>query len=343
VTGHTGFKGAWLALWLHDLGARVEGFALPPATEPNLFDSARLGELVESRLGDVRAPERLAAAVAAARPEVVFHLAAQAIVRESYRDPRGTFATNVMGTVNLLEAVRAVPSVRAVVIVTTDKVYENLESGEPFTESEPLGGRDPYSASKAGAELVARAYRDSFLSSAAGRPDVAVATARAGNVIGGGDWAADRLVPDVIRAILAGSAVELRHPEAVRPWQDVLEPLAGYLRLAERLVEEGETYAEAWNFAPRANGARPVGWLVERIHGAWGRPYDWQPQAGQHPHEARFLSLDATKAVARLGWRPKLGVEQAVDRLVDWYRRAVAGEDARELCRAAIRDYEATT
>lgn len=330
-----------MALWLRELGANVEGFALPPATDPSLYGAARLDELVGSHLGDVRDRAQLAAAFAYARPEIVFHLAAQAIVRESYDDPQGTFATNVLGTVNLLEAVRAAPTVRAVVVVTTDKVYENRETRTAFTEEQPLGGRDPYSASKAAAELVARSYRDSFLSSAAGRAGIAVATARAGNVIGGGDWARDRLVPDVVRAILAGRQVELRHPDAVRPWQHVLEPLAGYLRLAQSLVETGEAFAEAWNFAPRRVDARAVGWLVERVHAAWGRPFAWQPQGGEHPHEAHFLALDASKAEARLGWRPKLDIERGLEQLVDWYRRAAAGEDARELCLEAIRAYEA--
>jgi len=293
-----------------------------------------------STFGDVRDGEQLVECLQAAEPEIVFHLAAQPIVRESYRDPISTFSTNILGTAHLLEAVRLTDSVQAVVVVTSDKAYENLETLTPYAEDAKLGGRDPYSASKAGAEIVAASYRDSFLSELAGRPGIAMATARAGNVIGGGDWAADRIVPDTVRALLADRQVELRFPAAVRPWQHVLEPLSGYLALAERLTTDGQEFAEPWNFAPDREDAKPVGWLVERIHRAWGKPFEWRPQAGEHPHEATYLALDAGKARERLTWRPRLRITETVDWLVDWYRREARGEDARALCEARLETYE---
>ncbi|HSM14958.1 MAG TPA: CDP-glucose 4,6-dehydratase [Thermoanaerobaculia bacterium] len=337
VTGHTGFKGAWLCLWLQIMGAQVTGYALPPATRPNLFVAARLARGMRSLEADVRDLPHLEEALRESRAEVVLHLAAQPIVRRSYDDPVGTFSTNVLGTVHALEAVRQAESVRSMVVVTSDKCYENREWHWPYREKSALGGRDPYSASKACAELVASAYRRSYFDSA-DSPEVA--TARAGNVIGGGDWAEARLVPDTIRSLEAGEPVELRYPEAVRPWQHVLDPLAGYLALAERLHgEDGAQFAEAWNFAPAEEDARAVGWLVERLQEGWGIAPRWRPQDGPRPHEHIYLKLDASKARARLGWVPRLTVSETVAWTVEWYRRFGAGEDARDLAEEQIHRY----
>lgn len=340
VTGHTGFKGGWLAVWLRRLGAEVAGYALPPPTEPNLYEAARVGEGIAHVEGDLRDAERLGAAFAAHRPEVVFHLAAQALVRRGYRDPVETFDTNVLGTVRLLEAVRARPEVRAVVAVTSDKCYHNREWEWGYREGDRLGGRDPYAASKACAELVADAYRASFLPGDGGRA-VALATARAGNVIGGGDWGEDRLVPDVLTALAAGRRPRIRSPRAVRPWQHVLEPLAGYLRLAERLWEDGDAFASGWNFGPAEDDAREVAWLVDRLCAAWGGEAGWKRDPESGPHEATHLRLDPARARARLGWSPRLPLATALDWVVEWHRAHAAGGDVRALTEAQISRYEA--
>lgn len=339
LTGHTGFKGAWLSLWLARLGARVSGFALPPQTRPNLFEA--IGFPAEaSRIGDIRDRSALAVAVREAEPEVVIHMAAQALVRPSYTDPVGTFAVNTMGSVHLLEAVRAVPSVRAVVVVTSDKAYENREWAYAYREPEAMGGRDPYSASKGCAELVTSAYRASFFG-AGGHP-ARIASARAGNVIGGGDWSADRLIPDIVRAFQAGHSVEIRAPHAIRPWQHVLEPLAGYLRLAECLAGEGgAAFAEAWNFGPADEDCRPVAHLVERLAQGWGVGAGWHLSQQTHPHEATYLKVDASKARARLNWDRRLGLDMALDWTAAWYRATAAGSDPRALVEAEIARYEA--
>jgi CDP-glucose 4,6-dehydratase len=316
ITGHTGFKGSWLALWLHALGAEVHGFAGESPTTPSLCGLTKLDELVPTRTGDVRDPEAVEAAVAESRPEVVFHLAAQAVVRNSLDDPVGTFSTNVLGTANLLEALRnRRHEVRAVVCVTSDKCYANHDWDWGYREIDELGGLDPYSASKACQELVAASYRDSVLDR-----EVAVATARAGNVIGGGDWAEHRLVPDVMRAAVAGRAVTVRNPDSVRPWQHVLNPLSGYVRLAERLVEEGPAFAEAWNFSPAVEEARSVSWLVDRLRHRWPGelPVELAPIA-EDRYEARFVKLDASKARERLGWVPLWSLERGIDAIVEWY------------------------
>jgi len=284
LTGHTGFKGGWLALWLGKLGAQVTGYSLEPPTKPSLFELARVAESARSVIADVRDIAKLEQTMAAARPEVVFHLAAQSLVRQSYTDPVGTYATNVVGTANVLDIVRRTRSVKAVVNVTSDKCYENRESASGYRESDRLGGHDPYSNSKACAELVTQAFRDSFFApgnSTGSR--VALASARAGNVIGGGDWATDRLLPDFVRAILEKRPVRIRHPEAVRPWQHVLDPLAGYLRLAERLAVEGERWAEGWNFGPEESDARNVRWMVERLTQLWGDGASWEFDNAAHP------------------------------------------------------------
>ena len=339
VTGHTGFKGAWLSLWLGQLGAHVTGFALPPATSPNLFTLAALDRRVDSQLGDVRDPSAVDAVMARSRAEVVFHLAAQALVRRSYVDPVGTYAANVMGTAHILDAARRASGLRAVVVVTSDKCYENREWCWPYREDEAMGGHDPYSSSKGCAELLTAAWRRSFFPSDGAHP-VGLGSARAGNVIGGGDWAEDRLVPDCMRAFASGRPVVIRQPAAVRPWQHVLEPLSGYLALAERLSTEPRSFGEGWNFGPATDDARPVGWVVDRLSTFWGNGARWEPDPGTHPHEAGLLQVDASKARARLGWTPRLSLEESLRWTVDWYKRFGAGEDAGTLTLDQIERFE---
>jgi CDP-glucose 4,6-dehydratase len=336
VTGHTGFKGGWLSLWLEHLGAKVIGYALPPPSMPSLFETTRLADVVDHRLGDLRDLEHLSMLMQQSRPEVVLHLAAQAIVREGYRDPIGTLTSNVVGTMNVLEAVRGCESVRALLVITSDKCYRNQEWLWPYRESDALGGRDPYSASKACAEIVASAWRDSFLAER-----VQVATARAGNVIGGGDWAADRLVPDALRAWQAGRTLHVRNPAAVRPWQHVLEPLAGYLQLTEGLLR-GEQ-AGAWNFGPDAAEMLPVAGLLDRLALAWGESATWQAEVGEQPHEAHLLTLDSSQARTLLGWRPRYGIQEALEKTVDWQRAWLSGADMRAFTLKQIEDYMAHT
>jgi CDP-glucose 4,6-dehydratase len=341
VTGHTGFKGSWLSLMLIGLGARLTGFALPPPTTPSLFALARIDQEMHSIIADLRDADAIDRALRECAPEIVLHLAAQPLVRASYADPVATYATNVMGLVHLLEAVRRSAQVRAVVVVTSDKCYENREWLWSYREDEPLGGHDPYSSSKACAELITAAWRRSFL--ADGR--VAIATARAGNVIGGGDWAPDRLLPDLLAVIPAGRPVTLRHPEAVRPWQHVLDPLHGYLLLAEKLcAEEGLSFAEAWNFGPAQEDAKPVRWLAETLAQYWperapARP--WRQDAAPHPHEAGILKLDAAKARVRLGWQPRWPLATALEKTAQWHRDWQAGAKARDLCMAQIQSIQA--
>lgn len=341
VTGHTGFKGGWLSLWLHQLGARVTGFALQPPTQPSLFEAASVGSSMVSKIGDIRDLDTLRTVLLSSEAEVVFHLAAQPLVRQSYVDPVQTYATNVMGTVNLLESVRAARGVRAVVVVTSDKCYDNPERPTPFTEADPMGGLDPYSSSKGCTELVTAAYRASYFREGSSQA-VPVASARAGNVIGGGDWAADRLVPDILGAFGQGRPVRIRHPNAVRPWQHVLEPLWGYLMLAERLCgPAGHAYAEPWNFGPRDADALPVGQLVERMAGLWGPGAAWELAAGKHPHEATFLKLDASKSASRLGWQPTLGLDDALGLTLRWAQAYRAGADMRACTLEQIETYQA--
>lgn len=326
LTGHTGFKGGWLSLWLQNLGAEVHGYALAPPTQPNFFEVACVGEgMASSTIADIRDASAFTQSMQRARPEVVFHLAAQPLVRQSYSAPVETYSTNVMGTVHLFEAVRATPDVRVVVNVTTDKCYENREWVWGYRESEPMGGHDPYSSSKACAELVTAAYRRSFLDAAG----VAVASARAGNVIGGGDWAADRLVPDMLRAFEQGQAVPIRNPNSIRPWQHVLEPLSGYLVLARRLIDDSG-FAEAWNFGPVDRDAKSVEWIVSRMARIWGGAAAWAVDGGQHPHEAGYLKLDISNARHRLGWNPRWGLHQALERTVEWHQAWRGGALMRE-------------
>jgi len=335
VTGHTGFKGSWLCLWLSRLGARVSGLALEPDTKPALFSEARVAERVESLIGDIRDPDLVLEAVAGFAPDIVFHLAAQPLVRRGYAEPLRTFGTNVMGTANVLEAVRRTASVKAVVVVTSDKCYREDAASLGYRESDPLGGHDPYSASKAAAEIAAAAWRASYGNS----PGAAlIATARAGNVIGGGDWGTDRLVPDLWRAARAGRTAQIRNPSAIRPWQHVLEPLSGYLLLGARLLAGHADAADAWNFGPALMDMESVEALCERMCPLLGAK--WSRDGTQHPREAPMLRLDSSKAMVHLGWQPRFNFEEAVQLTGDWYARHSAGEDARRLCEERIERFE---
>lgn len=327
VTGHDGFKGSWLSLWLQSLGAEVTGFSRGVPTQRSLYELARVGEEVESIHGDVCDAAAVARAFAVCKPEIVIHMAAQPMVRRSFAEPRATYETNVMGTVNLLEAVRLSNDVRAVVNVTSDKCYENREWERGYREDAPMGGHDPYSSSKGAAELITSSYRRSFFSDPDGPR---LASARAGNVIGGGDWGEDRLVPDVMRAALAGEAVRVRNPNAIRPWQHVVNPLSGYLTLAEAIWKSPE-HASGWNFGPPEDEARPVGWLVERLAELWPEQLDWSVDDGPHPHEAQYLKLDSSRAYSRLGWRPPVPLDVALAETVAWYHELLAGGDMRQV------------
>lgn len=339
VTGHTGFKGSWLCMWLNHLGAKVTGYALAPPTEPSLFEIGRVGECCDSHIGDVRDLASLEKVVAAAEPEIVIHMAAQSLVRHSYNNPVETFGTNVMGTVNILDAIRRVPGVRAVVMVTSDKCYHNEEWVWGYRENSRLGGDDPYSASKGCAELAVHAYLMSFYSS--DEPGTAIASARAGNVIGGGDWAADRLVPDIIRSLLKGEPTLIRKPQATRPWQHVLEPLHGYMMLAERLYNDGREFSSGWNFGPPDESERTVGWIIEKLYEIWDVDFDWQKDPDPGPPESTFLKLDASKARALLGWRPKLDLVTTLEWIVDWTRHYAAGDDMRKVTVESIDEFMA--
>ena len=339
ITGHTGFKGSWLSLWLQQLGAEVVGYALAPPGEPNLFTVGRVSKGMVSIYGDVNDLVHLNLVLKDFGPEVVIHLAAQSVVRASYEDPVTTFTTNVLGSVKLMEAVRQAKGVKAVVMVTSDKCYENREWVWGYREVDALGGYDPYSSSKACAELAAASYRHAYFSRAAyAQHGVALATARAGNVIGGGDWKRDALVPDTVRALLEGEQTELRNPHATRPWQFVLEPLRGYLMLAERLYH-GAEYAEAWNFGPHDADVRTVSWIAEKLHKLWGSPYFPQESAAAQPHEDTLLKLDATKAATRLGWQTLLPLETTLSWIVAWTKAFAAGEDMRRVCEEQLEVY----
>jgi CDP-glucose 4,6-dehydratase len=335
LSGHTGFKGSWLSLWLQSLGAEVFGLALAPPSQPSLFEVAHVASGMSSVTGDIRDLQTVLHAMQRFRPQIVIHMAAQSLVRLSYTEPVETYATNVMGTVHVLEAARRIDSVRCIVNVTSDKCYENREWPWGYRETEPMGGYDPYSNSKGCSELVTSSYRRSFFQNS----KVALASARAGNVIGGGDWASDRLVPDILRAFERNEPVVIRNPNSIRPWQHVLEPLSGYLTLAERLWSDGESVAEGWNFGPHEEDAKPVLWIVKRMVDTWGGAAGWKLDAGEHPHEAHYLKLDISKARHRLGWRPRWNLDTALSKVTLWQQAWRAQQDMQQVCREQIQQY----
>lgn len=344
LTGHTGFKGSWLSLWLQSMGAKVVGYALEPSTKPSLFVAAKVAEGMISIEGDVRDFPALSKVFEKYQPEIVIHMAAQPLVRYSYANPVETYSTNVMGTVHVLEAARLAGSVRAIVNVTSDKCYENREWIWGYRESEPMGGYDPYSSSKGCSELVTAGYRNSYFNPKNfAEHQVALASARAGNVIGGGDWAEDRLIPDIMRAIVQGEPVKIRNPHAIRPWQHVLEPLSGYLILAQKLYDDGAAYGEAWNFGPNDEDAKPVSWIAENLTKAWSVGASWVLDGADHPHEAHHLKLDCSKAKARLGWHPRWQLNDTLSAIIDWHRWHLAGKDMHEMTLGQIAAYRATS
>jgi len=337
VTGHTGFKGGWLSLWLESLGAHVSGFALDPETTPNFFTVTEMNSRIDSHIGDVREFAVVKSVLNKLKPEIIFHLAAQPLVRFSYNQPVETYATNVMGVVHLLESARQVGHVKAIVNVTTDKCYENKEWLWGYRENEPMGGYDPYSSSKGCSELVTQAYRQSFLSAS----NIHLASARAGNVIGGGDWSLDRLVPDLLKALEQNKSALIRNPHSVRPWQHVLEPLFGYLSLAQKLYEEGgEEFAQAWNFGPNDSDTRPVGWIADQLVKLWGKGASWTLDGQDHPHEANYLKLDISKAKAKLGWSPTWDLSIALDKIAEWHLAWQAQQNMHDFCLNQIAQYQ---
>ena len=340
VTGHTGFKGSWLCLWLKAMGAEVQGYSLSIPTTPSLFESSSLEHKIQSEFGDVRNENQLRACVDRFKPEIVFHLAAQPLVRLSYDLPLETYSTNVMGTLTVLEVLRTVGGVKAIVNVTSDKCYENREWPWGYREHEAMGGFDPYSSSKGCAELLTASYRQSFFNQQGyERHGCALASARAGNVIGGGDWAAERLIPDMLAAFSKQDSVVIRNPDAIRPWQHVLEPLSGYLLLAEKLYTEGMAFAEAWNFGPNDEDAKPVRWIVDELSSQWGQGVGWRLDEGSNPHEAHYLKLDCSKARSHLGWRPRWDLKKTLVRIVAWHKAWLDGADMGDYTLSEINDY----
>ncbi|MBE0508746.1 MAG: CDP-glucose 4,6-dehydratase [Marinospirillum sp.] len=337
LTGHTGFKGSWLSLWLQSMGAKVKGFALEPPTTPSLFIEARVAEGMESEIGDIRDLNVITASMTAFNPDILIHMAAQPLVRLSYREPVETYTTNVMGTVHVLEAGRQCSNLKAIVNVTTDKCYENQEWVWGYRENEPMGGHDPYSNSKGCAELVTSAYRNSFFNTA---DTAALASARAGNVIGGGDWAEDRLIPDILRAFEKQQSVVIRNPLATRPWQHVLEPLSGYLILAEKLYTDGCGFAEGWNFGPRDEDVQPVEWILNHMVEHWGQGVSWQLDKNPQPHEAQLLKLDISKAAAKLKWQPRWSLAHTLDTIVDWHQGWLKDSDMQQQTLKQIEQYQ---
>ncbi len=343
VTGHTGFKGSWLSIWLHSLGAKVYGYALSPNTEPNLFTLTKIDKLLEeSIIADIRNFSFLKDKLIKIDPDIIIHMAAQPLVRESYKNPLETYEINVMGTANLLEAVRACQNIKAIINVTTDKCYENKEWLWAYRENEPLGGYDPYSSSKACSELVTATYRNSFFNPKEfGKThQVALASARAGNVIGGGDWAEDRLIPDFIRAILKNETIKIRNPQAIRPWQHVLEPLSGYLLLAKALFEQGPKFATAWNFGPEENDAKSVSWIIENLAVKWPEKVTYEIDTKRHPHEANYLKLDCAKAKAKLGWLPCWNLDTSLDKIIEWVKVYKNIGNVLDITLSQIKEYE---
>ena len=337
ITGHTGFKGSWLSLWLQDMGAVVKGYALEPNTNPNLFTAAKVAQYMESEIGDITDLNSITESMQSFNPEVLIHMAAQPLVRLSYQQPVLTYATNVMGTVNVLEAARKCPQLKAIVSITTDKCYENKEWAWGYRENEPMGGHDPYSSSKGCAELVTAAYRKSFFND---NNSVYLASARAGNVIGGGDWSNDRLIPDILKAFEKNEPVIVRNPLATRPWQHVLEPLAGYLVLAQHLFEYGSDFAEGWNFGPKDEDCKPVSWILEKMVSHWGKGASWLLDKNNNPHEAGYLKLDCSKAATQLNWYPKWNLEDTLESIINWHQHYISGKNIKEQCLLEIVKYQ---
>lgn len=337
LTGHTGFKGSWLSLWLQDMGAVVKGYALEPNTKPNLFTEAKVGQNMDSEIGDIRDLNQITSSMVSFNPDVLIHMAAQPLVRLSYQEPVLTYATNVMGTVNVLEAARKCSKLKAIVSVTTDKCYENKEWAWGYRENEPMGGHDPYSSSKGCAELVTAAYRKSFFNE---NNSAFLASARAGNVIGGGDWSDDRLIPDILKAFEKNEPVIVRNPMATRPWQHVLEPLSGYLVLAQHLYEEGGEFAEGWNFGPKDEDCKPVSWILDKIVVKWGKGAAWELDKNNNPHEAGYLKLDCSKAAMQLNWRPKWNLEDTLESIINWHQHYLSGKNIKEQCLLEIAKYQ---
>jgi len=343
ITGHTGFKGSWLTLWLDSMGAKIKGYALPAPTSPSLYKEANVAKNIISEIGDIRDFNQLKKSIADFKPEIVFHMAAQPLVRLSYDEPIDTYSTNVMGTVNLLESIRRVGDVKAVVNITSDKCYENREWAWGYRENEAMGGYDPYSNSKGCAELVASSYRQSFFNASQyDKHGCALASVRAGNVIGGGDWAKDRLIPDMLKAFSSSEQVEIRSPHAIRPWQHVLEPLSGYITIAESLYNHGPEFGEAWNFGPKDDDAKPVSWIVDKLVSIWGNNASWYLSGGKHPHEAHYLKLDCSKAKIRLNWQPVWNLEETLSRIVIWQKSWLEGQDIKQHTLNEIKEYMAT-
>ncbi|EGQ7674029.1 CDP-glucose 4,6-dehydratase [Vibrio cholerae] len=340
ITGHTGFKGGWLSLWLQEMGALVKGYSLSAPTTPSLFEEAKVWAGMNTEEGDIRDFAHLRQSIYEFKPEIVFHMAAQPLVRLSYHQPMETYSTNVMGTVYLLEAVKQIGGVKAVVNITSDKCYENREWVWGYREDEPMGGYDPYSNSKGCAELVASAYRQSFFNKEKyTQHGCALASVRAGNVIGGGDWAEDRLIPDMLKAFSQEQSVEIRSPHAIRPWQHVLEPLSGYITIAEKLYTDGSDYGEGWNFGPKDEDAKPVDWIVNRLSEYWGNGAQWHLSAGGHPHEAHYLKLDCSKAKMRLNWQPVWDLDTTLEKIVAWQKAWLAKEDMHQYTINEIKQY----
>lgn len=337
ITGHTGFKGSWLSLWLQNMGAVVKGYALEPNTQPNLFIEANVAQNMDSEIGDIRDLNHITKSIKAFNPEILIHMAAQPLVRLSYQEPVLTYATNVMGTVNVLEAARKCTRLKAIVSVTTDKCYENKEWAWGYRENEPMGGHDPYSSSKGCAELVTAAYRKSFFNQT---NSAFLASARAGNVIGGGDWSDDRLIPDILKAFEKNEPVMVRNPMATRPWQHVLEPLSGYLILAQHLYEEGNDFAEGWNFGPKDEDCKSVSWILDKMVGKWGKGASWELDKNNNPHEAGYLKLDCSKAAMQLNWHPKWNLEYTLESIINWHQNYLSGKNSQEQCLLEIAKYQ---
>jgi CDP-glucose 4,6-dehydratase len=336
LTGHTGFKGAWISLWLQSMGAIVKGYSLVPNTTPNIFTEAAVSKDMESEIGDIRDLDKISNSMAVFNPDILIHMAAQPLVRLSYLEPVDTYTTNVIGTVNVFEAARKCKNLKAIVSVTTDKCYENNEWDWGYRENEPMGGHDPYSSSKGCAELVTSAYRRSFFNT---KDSASLASARAGNVIGGGDWAGDRLIPDILRAFEKAEAVVIRNPLSTRPWQHVLEPLSGYLVLAQELYLNGDAFAEAWNFGPKDEDCKPVNWILDKMAAKWGKGASWNLDIDNNPHEAGFLKLDCSKAANRLKWQPKWSLEETLNKIINWHQLYLNNGDVKEECLKEIKNY----